>query len=84
MSYSKNHNLPQLLLLYPLDRNSTPGASEQNRINLSAVDDVLGLGFCFPDHEHAPEYIQAPDYVPPVEKEDDLTVPTDKIQNENS
>ena len=84
MSFRKNHNLPPLLLLYPIDRNSKPGASAKNRINLSAVDDVLGLGFCFPDHEHAPEYIQAPDYVPPVEKEDDLTVPTDKIQNENS
>ena len=51
---------------------------------LGIIFEHLGLGFCFPDHEYAPEYIKAPAYVPPVEEEDDLTLPIDKIQDENS
>jgi hypothetical protein len=40
-------NQPGVLLLYPISRNSMPEGKK--RIPLDAVDDVLGIGFIFPN-----------------------------------
>lgn len=40
-----------LLLIYPIEQNSTPGATaggRQRRVDLEAVEDVIGVGFVFP------------------------------------
>ena len=68
----KEANMPPLLLLYPIDRRSTPKQSNQNsdRQPLDAVHDVLGIGIVFPgDPERSHTYISV--NLDPVEAEGD-------------
>lgn len=37
-----------LLVLYPIDRNSEPKKGTKGRVALDAIDDLLGVAFCFP------------------------------------
>lgn len=37
-----------LLVLYPIDRNSTPKPGARGRVPLDAVGDLIGVAFCFP------------------------------------
>lgn len=47
-----------LLLLYAIDRNSSPSPSSQYRTKLDAAADVLGLGIVFPDRGELKRYVR--------------------------
>lgn len=47
-----------LLLLYAIDRNSSPSPGSQYRTELDAVADILGLGIVFPDRGELKRYVR--------------------------
>jgi len=75
---AKRDGAPPLLLLYPIDRHSTPQSHSTDREELRAVHDVLGIGVVLPGDPH-----RSHDYVTtnltPIEPDED---PLDELPAE--
>ena len=72
---------PPLLLLYPIDRNSTPSQSKASiREDMNAAADLLGMGIVFPGSADKDVYIQA--NLQPEDAEELVDVGEDAIPQE--
>ena len=71
-----------LLLLYPIDRVSVPGFGAKDRVALNAAEDVVGIGFDFPDvppEERTPVFVAVQHLLQPGEEVEELeTVPEEE------
>lgn len=73
-----------MLLLYPIEAQSKPGATAKNRVALNAVGDVLGMGIYFPGTKNeVKSYVSAD--LQPIDAQDEAEedpIPEDLFETE--